>query len=149
MARFRECLEGGDAAAGRLIFFEKAEAACLRCHKVKGEGGDVGPDLAGIAAKHDRTYLLKSIVSPNADIAPGFECVMLTLKDGSYVVGVASAEDAQEYTITPLTGGEKTKVKKATVKQRDKVPSPMPEGMGDILGRRELRDVVEYLSTLK
>lgn len=149
MARFRECLKGGDAAAGRLIFFEKAEAACLRCHKVKGEGGDVGPDLAGIAAKHDRTYILKSIVSPNADIAPGFESVMLTLKDGSYVVGIASAETAQEYTITPLTGGEKTKVKKETVKQRDKVPSAMPEGMAEVLGPRELRDVVEFLSTLK
>ncbi len=149
MARFRECLEGGDAAAGRLIFFEKAEAACLRCHKVKGEGGDVGPDLAGIASRHDRAYILKSIVLPNADIAPGFESVMLTLKDGSYVVGIASAETAQEYTITPLTGGEKTKVKKEMVKQRDKVPSAMPEGLAEVLGPRELRDVVEFLSTLK
>jgi quinoprotein glucose dehydrogenase len=149
MARFRECLEGGDSAAGRLVFFEKAEAACLRCHKVKGEGGDVGPDLAGIAAKHDRTYILKSIVAPNAEIAPGFESVMLTLNDGSLVVGIASAEDAQEYTITPLTGGDKTKVKKAAVKQRDKVPSPMPEGLGEVLGARDLRDLVEYLASLK
>lgn len=149
LARFRECLEGGDAAAGRLIFFEKAEAACLRCHKVKGEGGDVGPDLAGIASKHDRAYILKSIVSANADIAPGFESVMLTLKDGGLVVGIASAEDAQEYTITPLTGGEKSKVKKANVKQRDKVPSAMPEGLGEVVSKRELRDLVEFLSSLK
>jgi quinoprotein glucose dehydrogenase len=42
LARWRECLEGGDAKLGREIFYEKAEAGCLRCHKVKGEGGDVG-----------------------------------------------------------------------------------------------------------
>ena len=67
---------GGDAKAGREIFAEKAEAACMRCHKVKGEGGDVGPDLAGISAKHDRAYLLQSIVEPNAVIAPGFDNVL-------------------------------------------------------------------------
>jgi putative heme-binding domain-containing protein len=92
---------------------------------------------------------LKSIVSPNADIAPGFESVLLTLKDGSLVVGIASAEDAQEYTITPLTGGEKMKVKKAAVKQRDKVPSAMPEGLAEVLGPHDVRDVVEYLASLK
>ena len=41
------------------------------------------------------------------------------------------------------------KVKKADVKQRDKAPSPMPEGLGDVLGKRDLRNVVEFLTTSK
>jgi quinoprotein glucose dehydrogenase len=149
LAHYKECLEGGDAAIGRQVFAEKAEAACMRCHKVKGEGGDVGPDLAGLASKHDRTYLLESIVHPNGAIAQGFENVLLTLKDGSFAVGIASSEDATEIVLTPLAPGPRQHVKKADIKQRDIVPSPMPEGLAEVLGKRDLRNVVEYLSSLK
>ena len=48
----------------------------MRCPKIKGEGGDVGPDLAGISAKHDRAYILQSITEPDAVIAPGFDNVL-------------------------------------------------------------------------
>ncbi len=149
LARWTECLEGGDAKAGRAVFYEKAEAACLRCHKVAGEGGDVGPDVAGIGARHDRAYLLKSIVAPNAEIAPGFESALLTLKDGSVLIGIVSAEDAAALTLTPLAGGEKAVVQKAQIAERLKVPSPMPEGLGEVLGKRDLRDVVAFLAELK
>lgn len=149
LGRWRECLEGGDAKLGREIFTEKAEAACMRCHKVKGEGGDVGPDLAGIGKKHDRAYILTSIVDPNAAIAPGFENVMLSLNNGGLAAGIVSAENATEITLTQLGDGSKVKVKKADVKQRDKVPSAMPPGLGEILGKRDLRNVVEFLATLK
>ena len=57
LEKYREALVGGDAAQGRVIFFERAEASCLRCHKVGNEGGEVGPQLDGIAAKRDRAYL--------------------------------------------------------------------------------------------
>ena len=149
LAKWRECLEGGDAKAGREIFAEKAEAACLRCHKIKGEGGDVGPDLAGISAKHDRAYLLQSIVDPNAVIAPGFENVLVTLKNGDMVAGLLNAEDANEVTLAALADGKKQRIKKADIQERTTVPSAMPPGLGDVLGKRGLRDVIEYLSTVK
>ncbi|MHA3773896.1 PVC-type heme-binding CxxCH protein [Verrucomicrobiota bacterium sgz303538] len=149
IARWSECLEGGDAKIGREIFNEKAEAACMRCHKLSGVGGDVGPDLAGFGAKHDRNYILTSIISPNAMIAQGYENTLITLNDGTLIAGIISAEDANELTITPLAGGEKTKVQKGKIKQLDKVPSAMPEGLGDVLGKRDLRNVVEFLAGLK
>ena len=149
LARFAECLEGGDAKVGRAIFTEKAEAACLRCHKITGEGGDVGPDLGGLGKKKDRAYLLQSIVDPNAVIAPGYENVMLTLKDGSIVAGLLNAETATDLTLASLTDGKKQKVPKATVKERLAVPSAMPPGLAEILGKRGLRDVVEFLATVK
>lgn len=149
LARWRECLEGGNAKLGREIFFEKAEAACLRCHKVKGEGGDVGPDLAGIATHHDREYILRSIVDPNAVIATGFDNVLLTLHDGNIVAGLLSTEDDQILTLKSLADGSPQKVAKAKIKERMAVPSAMPPGLGDVLGRRSLRDIVEYLVTLK
>ena len=119
----------------------------MRCHKFAGVGGDVGPDLAGIGQRHDRRYILMSIVHPNADIAPGYENVLLTMKNGDLVAGIKTAETAEEVTIQPLTGGPKQTVKLADVKERTKVPSPMPEGMAQVLGKHDLRNVVEFLAT--
>src|SRR4029077_19750272 len=98
IAKWRECLEGGNAKTGREIFAEKAEAACMRCHKFKGEGGDVGPDLAKIAQVTDRVYLLESIVDPNAKIAPGYDNVLFTLQNGEMVSGILNAESPEEVT---------------------------------------------------
>lgn len=149
LTKWDEALEGGDAKLGRAIFAEKAEAACMRCHKVKGEGGDVGPELAGLGKKKDRAYILQAIVDPSAAIAPGYENVVLTMKDGSFVAGLLNAEDATNLTIASLTDGKKQQVAKAGIKERMAVPSAMPPGLGEVLGKRDLRDVVEYLATLK
>ncbi|MBI3414095.1 MAG: HEAT repeat domain-containing protein, partial [Verrucomicrobia bacterium] len=59
-AGFRETLYGGSAAEGKKIVFERAEAACIKCHKVGGEGGEVGPELTGIGSRQTREYLLES-----------------------------------------------------------------------------------------
>ncbi len=54
----------------------------MRCHKVNGIGGEVGPDLTGIGKKQQRDYLLESIVDPNKQIAKGYETVVITLTNG-------------------------------------------------------------------
>jgi len=148
-AKWAACVEGGDAKLGKAIFAEKAEAACMRCHKVKGLGGDVGPELTGIGKTKDRAYLLQSIVDPNAVIAPGFENVLLTLADGRMLVGLLNVEDAQELTIASLVDGKREKVRKDLVKARISVPSAMPAGLAEVLGPRALRDLLEYLATVK
>jgi quinoprotein glucose dehydrogenase len=148
VAKFQESLFGGNAENGRKIFFEKVEASCLRCHKVKGEGGEAGPELTGIASKRDRAYFLESIVTPNASIAPGFESVLITQKNGRQVAGIVRSETVGELTILSPEDGMVT-VNKADVRAREKGLSGMPEGLADAIGARDLRDVVEYLSTLK
>jgi quinoprotein glucose dehydrogenase len=149
LARWRECIEGGDSKAGKVIFAEKAEAACMRCHKVKGEGGDVGPDLAEVGKKMGREYVLRSIVDPNAVIAKGYDNVMVTLKKGDVVAGLLSAETADELSLKNPADAKLQRVKKADVKERMSLPSAMPPGIGEVLTKRELRDLVQYLSALK
>ncbi len=148
VAKFQESLFGGNANNGRKIFFEKPEASCLRCHKVKGEGGEAGAELTGIASKRDRAYFLESIVTPNASIAPGFESVLITRRDGLPVVGIVRSETATELVILSPEDGLVT-VKQADVLARAKSASGMLEGVADAIGARDLRDVVEYLATLK
>lgn len=150
LGRFNFALLGGNATAGEKVFTEHAIAQCTRCHKVKGSGGEAGPDLTGAAKRIDRNYILESIVDPNAKIAQGFDSVICTMKDGNIKAGIIKGET--DDTLTLLMPGAPTPpetIKKADIKQRDMAPSGMPPGFGDLLSKRELRDVVEYVASLK
>jgi quinoprotein glucose dehydrogenase len=145
---YREALVGGDAEAGRAVFFDKAEVSCLRCHKVGGTGGEVGPDLTGIGAKQKREYLLESIVDPNKDIAKGFESIVLVLTDGQTRTGILKSEDAKEVRLMTAEGQLVT-VAKDRIDERQRGPSAMPADLVQKMSRAELRDLVEFLASLK
>ncbi len=147
-AKYDVALVGGDKAAGEVLFKEHPVAACLRCHKVNNSGGDAGPDMSDFAVKHDRAYILESIVNVNAKIAPNFQMVILTMKDGNVKAGTLKSEADGVLTITN-PGMPPEQVKAADIAKRDNAPSGMIPNLGDLLTKRELRDIVEYVSTLK
>jgi quinoprotein glucose dehydrogenase len=148
VAQHSEALAGGDAVAGREVFFYKSAVSCLRCHKIGSDGGEVGPNLSDIASKQKREYLLESIVDPNKVIAQGFETVILVMNSGKTVAGIIKSENGQEITLVNPQG-QLLKVAKTDVDERQKGKSSMPEDVMKNLTRRELRDLVEFLSTLK
>ena len=145
---YRECLSGGNADDGRKIFVERQDVFCLRCHKINGEGGEAGPDLTGIASRHPREYILESIVYPNKQIAAGFESLLLTMKNGTVYAGIFKGETEAEVEINSPEDGP-LKVKKADIKSRERGPSAMPEELRQVLSKRDLRDLVEFLGSLK
>jgi quinoprotein glucose dehydrogenase len=147
-AGFHGVLYGGDAAAGRRVFIEKPEAACTRCHKANGQGGDVGPSLDGLINRHDRAYILESILFPDRQIAPGYETVIVRLNNGSGVVGVLKSEDATSLVLNSADAGL-IHVNKADIQSRRKGRSAMPEGFEKVLSKTELRNLVEFVATLK
>jgi quinoprotein glucose dehydrogenase len=148
LAKWAETLYGGNAENGRKIFFERSEVSCLRCHKVNGTGGEVGPDLTGIGTKQKRDYLLESIVEPDKQIAKGYETVVLTLVNGQVKTGILKSEDKKEVRLMTAEG-EILVVPVAQIDTRARGPSAMPGDLMKHLSRRDLRDLVEYLSSLK
>ncbi len=147
LAAFRETLQGGNAAQGKKIALEHLAAQCTRCHKIGKEGAEVGPDLSKIGKRMNREQLLEAIVLPNATIAKGYDVIMITLKDGKTLSGSVEKENATEL---HLRGADKslTTLRIDQIKSRT-VPQSMMPPMDALLNKRELRDVIEYMTTLK
>jgi len=151
LAAFRICLSGGDADAGKKIFEENDAVGCLRCHSVNKKGGIVGPDLGGIGSRQTREYFLESILRPNKKITPGFESVTVALKNGTSTGGTVKSETPTELVLISSEDGVSTTnaVKKADITSRVQTLSPMPEGLEKLLTRKDLRNLVEFLTSLK
>lgn len=145
---YRECLQGGNAEEGKKIFLERAEVSCVRCHKAGGEGGEVGPDLGHVASGKSREYLLESIVYPNKQIAAGFENLLVTMNNGTIYAGLLKSETAGEIELNSPEDGL-LKLKKADIKERQRGLSAMPEEFRQVLSKQDLRNLVEFLGSLK
>lgn len=65
---------------------EVALRVCLVCHKLYGEGADVGPDLTGVG-RSTLDALLHNVIDPNEVIGNGFESTEVELKDGRVLNG--------------------------------------------------------------
>jgi putative membrane-bound dehydrogenase-like protein len=140
-------MNGGNAGRGRQVALQHEAAQCVRCHTIGKQVSTIGPPLDGIAGRLDRQELLQALVEPSARLAPGFGSVALTLGNGQRLEGVLHEETGT--TLTMEDGANvRHRIEKSLILSRTNLPSAMPP-MGAILTAAELRDVVEYLGTLK
>ncbi|WP_299553825.1 HEAT repeat domain-containing protein [Seonamhaeicola sp.] len=147
VASYKETLYGGSSQRGYGVFNYNATAQCVRCHSVNGDGGDVGPPLDQIAKTLTREQILEALVDPSARLAPGYGNVILTLDNDQTVVGVLMEETTSELTLK-TSEAEPLKIATSRIKNRENVISSMPP-IGTYLSKRELRDLIAYLSGLK
>lgn len=146
-ADYQDALFGGNAQLGRRYFMTSSAAECVRCHSIGGQGGEVGPNLSNIGNVLTREQILQALVEPSARLSPGFGMVMLTLKDGTSAAGILAQENEHEL-VLKTSEAEPLKIAVSRIAKRENVPSSMPP-MGNIMSKREIRDVVEFLSGLK
>ena len=73
---------------------------------------------------------------------------IVTTKDGTSFAGVVQSESDGEIVLNSPEDGI-VKVKKADITARERGLSSMPEGLASLLSRRDLRDLIEYLASLK
>ena len=134
----------GDAAAGRLLFFGRAE--CSRCHMVAGEGGFIAPDLSGYGANHQPLEIRERILNPRKYAKPGRGLVNVTAKEGKTFTGVIRNEDNFSLQLQTLDGRfvflDKREISRLAV-----VPEGlMPGDYGSTLSTIELDNLVSYLA---
>lgn len=147
LALYKETLRGGDWEKGRNIFYEHEAAQCVRCHTIFEFGGNAGPGLAGLATRLTQEEILAALITPSAAYSPGYGVVMLELKDSTNLAGILMEETPKSLRLK--IGKENTQlVQKDQIAKRENIPSSMP-AMGDILSRRQIRDLMTFLGSLK
>ncbi|MCY2962412.1 MAG: c-type cytochrome, partial [Planctomycetota bacterium] len=136
---------GGDAEAGRRVFYHPAGPGCVKCHTVNGRGGRVGPDLSRAATTMNRLQLMQSILDPSGEIAPQFVAWSMETKAGKIITGMIVHENEGK-TILGNAEGETIELKTADIVER--VPqkkSVMPDKLVDRMTAKELRDLLAFL----
>ena len=147
LSEFDVTLKGGDSDRGRRIFYRNNSAQCIRCHRIQGNGGEVGPELTHIASAISREEILTSLIDPSARIAPGYGTVEVILKDDVKVIGILEKVSNTSITLNPPSG-EPLEIKLKDIKERKNYPSGM-FSMKDVISKEEIRDLVAYLAELK
>jgi len=137
----------GDAARGKELY--ATTGTCAKCHKVKGEGKEVGPDLSEIGSKLSKEAMYLSILDPSAGVSFNYETWAVRTLDGTVLSGilVSQTDDAielktAEAIVHKLPRDDIGQLKKQTT-------SIMPADIQKLLKAQDLMDIVEYLTTLK
>src|SRR5262249_30869549 len=94
----------GDPERGRRLFLDVKGLACIQCHALGSEGGQGGPDLAGLGLKYKRDDLMTSVLEPSRVIAQGYETVVLTTTKGQTLTGVFKGETADAVNLMDAEG---------------------------------------------
>jgi putative heme-binding domain-containing protein len=132
--------------------FEKGQAAfkqagCNQCHRFAGDGGSVGPDLAGVGKRLSLHDLLESIVVPSKVIAEGFATTEIETKSGEITTGRVVREDNKAVVLLPQAAtAEPVMIRKLDITRREVSKlSNMPTGILNTLQENQILDLLAYL----
>jgi putative heme-binding domain-containing protein len=135
-----------DIENGRRVFFSPFLGGCAVCHRKEGLGSIAGPNLTQIGKAATQDYVLESLLMPNLNLAPQWECFNITTTDGQTRTAFQLSERGGSHVYADLGGGH-FEVKIDEIVKRDRMPvSIMPEGLVSKLTDEEVRDLVVYLS---
>jgi putative heme-binding domain-containing protein len=125
-----------------------AAASCRTCHRLAGEGGVMGPSLAGVGDRFTLRDIIEAIIEPSRAISDQYRMVFITTRDGQAVSGRVVSKDAQFTRVAPnllrpsqLVTIENEQIGEETFLQ----VSTMPPGLINALNEEEVLDLLAYL----
>jgi putative heme-binding domain-containing protein len=137
--------QGGDVALGEAVY---ARATCVACHTVNQSEKPKGPYLGNIVETYQRPDLALNILDPNKTIAQGFASNLITMKDGTSLMGFVTDEQGEQVTLRDIASQEHT-FKKADIAKRETLPmSLMPPGLMANFTVHEMASLLDYLASL-
>ena len=144
IVRYKKLLEAKpvkpiNLSRGRALY----QRTCAQCHKLYGEGGEIGPDITG-SNRSNLDYLLTNILDPNAEIPNDYRTTILKTSDNRVLVGVIIRSEGGSVTIA--TPAESLTIAKSDIVSSEPQNfSMMPEGLVLAFKEDELHDLVAYL----
>ena len=135
----------GEARRGSKLFHDLKGLGCIRCHKINGEGGDIGPDLTSIRTKYARADIVESVLYPSKQILDGYQQVFFETKDDDEISGIVRGETPVELTVIDSAGIKHVLDKSKITSRKTSKISLMPEGLQDGLSLVEFSDLIAYV----
>ena len=131
----------GDPKAGAAIFDE----LCSQCHRLRGKGSELGPDLEGVF-NWGAERILRNIIDPNAEINPQYKGYAIETKDGRFLAGVLQSETAGSVTLKQNGGLLDTVLRVEIADMMETGISLMPEGLFDERTNQDIADLVAFIT---
>jgi putative heme-binding domain-containing protein len=136
----------GDASAGKGIV--EGKGACMTCHSIGHDGGNIGPDLSDVGRRRDLSYLQESLINPEADVPARYRAIQVVTKSGQSVTGIRLNEDDVSVQVRDDHDNLRSFLKEGVREIRRDKPALMPSYAAK-LSKKEIDDVISYLSTLR
>lgn len=133
--------EKGDPKAGKVVF----TAQCAKCHTHTGEGQNVGPDLTGMAV-HPKEELLVHLLDPSRSVEGNFRVYKVTKKDGNVLSGMLASESRTSVEVIDADGKKHSVLRDDIDELTASTKSLMPEGFEKQVSKKELTDLLEFLT---
>lgn len=130
----------GDAEKGRTHF----QALCATCHRFRGEGNEVGPDL-GMTRGKPVDWLLGAILDPSSAVEARYTAWKVTLKSGDVITGIIGAETANSVTFRLLGGFDHPVLREDIEKLESLGTSLMPAGFESALDPQAIANLLEWI----
>ncbi len=131
----------GEPHAGQRVF----KSFCGQCHTIYGEGAKVGPDITS-NGRTSFEQLLSNVFDPSLVIGPAYQVTTVVTKDGRNLTGLV-VEDSEQRLVIRLPGeGEETVSRNNVKYTRVSKLSMMPEGIENLLARKDLADLFAFLA---
>ncbi len=131
----------GNARAGMLVF----KNVCAQCHKIHGEGQEVGPDITS-NGRADFEQLLSNVFDPSLVIGAGYIATTVNTRKGQVITGLV-VENSPQRIVLKIQGGKLETIARGDVEEVfvSKV-SLMPEGLEKQIKPQELADLFAFLT---
>src|SRR5262249_26553502 len=142
VAQMRQMLEKtkGDPTRGIAVY----KKLCAQCHKIHGEGVEVGPDITG-SGRSTFDQLLSNVFDPSLVIGAGYQAVTVETLKGRSLTGLL-VEDSPTRVVLKVQGGKQEVVPRKDVEQMATSKlSLMPEDVEKQLQPQEIADLFSFL----
>ena len=142
-------LDQANVDRGRELFFDRVGGAgCVSCHRVRGRGSDIAPDLSGVGVRLTPENMIKSIIQPSAAITEGYAVQFFVTDDGRTHTGAVIRETSTTVTILRTDSSQVSLATESIDSRKRLKQSVMPSGY-DLFGAEQLANLTAWLLTLR
>ncbi len=131
----------GDSARGAALFRQH----CATCHRFRGEGTEIGPDLGALANKAPDA-LLAAVLDPNQAVETRYISYTAETKSGRELSGVIVAETPNSIALRAPNSPEETVLRTELKELISSGLSLMPEGLETVLKPQDVADLIHFLT---